>query len=207
MTLTSPLYCFARGDQAKKQVQDTRGQLFNSSLNSSISPSPEQFPNLKYRRENDEPNTHDRYSKHIFEERLYLHIYRSARMRIWQYRITQENRHAGDAYRISRISVQLHQIPARETSSRAHRNIVALIYRQRSGRTINQPRLIRDNRMHAIDCCASRKQLASLRSLRIFFWNFHEERKELLGKKEKEIELSFLVRSIYRRRRAARREK
>lgn len=47
-----------------------RGQLFNASI--SI-PSTEQSPNLKYRRENDEPNTHDWYSKH--EERLYLHIY------------------------------------------------------------------------------------------------------------------------------------
>lgn len=89
---------------------------------------------------------------------------------------------AGDAYRISRISVQLHQIPARETSSRA-RNIDALIYRQRPGRTINQPRLIRDNRMHGIDCSVN----SLLRSVPYQYSSLSLERKErAVGKRERE---------------------
>lgn len=91
---------------------------------------------------------------------------------------------AGDAYRISRISVQLHQIPARETSSRA-RNIDALIYRQRPGRTINQPRLIRDNRMHGIDCSVN----SLLRSVPYQYSSLSLERKErAVGKREIERE-------------------
>lgn len=89
LTLTPS--CLLFRSRRKKQVQDTRGQLFNASI--SI-PSTEQSPNLKYRRENDEPNTHAIDIRNTKKGYIYTFM-RSARMRIWQYRITQENRHAG----------------------------------------------------------------------------------------------------------------